>query len=211
MKNWKLWAGLAAVVVVIGAGWWAWWNFELRWRPKTITKNQAEIAKILEGSGWVSPGLKGPKLYMISFRTCPDCVRFKKEEYPRLHKAGIDTRLIEIARADRNGVPKSTPVERATVAELWINRSWALSEKWDATPVDAWTAPGLKPADGDIARTAVIEAGRKSVEDLVPLLKQNGVNFAYPLLVWWTPDGQMKACACEKRETYRFVRKDLGA
>lgn len=210
MKNWKLWAGLAAVVVVIGAGWWAWWNFELRWRPKTITKNQAEIAKILEGSGWVSPGLKGPKLYMISFRTCPDCVRFKKEEYPRLHKAGIDTRLIEIARADRNGVPKSTPVERATVAELWINRSWALSEKWDATPVDAWTAPGLKPADGDIARTAVIEAGRKSVEDLVPLLKQNGVNFAYPLLVWWTPDGQMKACACEKRETYRFVRKDLG-
>lgn len=211
MKNWKLWAGLAAVVVVIGAGWWAWWNFELRWRPKTITRNQAEIAKILEGSGWVSPGLKGPKLYMISFRTCPDCVRFKKEEYPRLHKAGIDTRLIEIARADRNGVPKSTPVERATVAELWINRSWALSEKWDATPVDAWTAPGLKPADGDIARTAVIEAGRKSVEDLVPLLKQNGVNFAYPLLVWWTPDGQMKACACEKRETYRFVRKDLGA
>lgn len=210
MKNWKLWAGLAAVVVVIGAGWWAWWNFELRWRPKTITKNQAEIAKILEGSGWVSPGLKGPKLYMISFRTCPDCVRFKKEEYPRLHKAGIDTRLIEIARADRNGVPKSTPVERATVAELWINRSWELSEKWDATPVDAWTAPGLKPADGDIARTAVIEAGRKSVEDLVPLLKQNGVNFAYPLLVWWTPDGQMKACACEKRETYRFVRKDLG-
>lgn len=210
MKNWKLWAGLAAVVVVIGAGWWAWWNFELRWRPKTITRNQAEIAKILEGSGWVSPGLKGPKLYMISFRTCPDCVRFKKEEYPRLHKAGIDTRLIEIARADRNGVPKSTPVERATVAELWINRSWALSEKWDATPVDAWTAPGLKPADGDIARTAVIEAGRKSVEDLVPLLKQNGVNFAYPLLVWWTPDGQMKACACEKRETYRFVRKDLG-
>ncbi|KSB91328.1 hypothetical protein AS593_03925 [Caulobacter vibrioides] len=210
MKNWKLWAGLVAVVVVIGAGWGAWWNFELRWRPKTITRNQAEIAKILEGSGWVSPGLNGPKLYMISFRTCPDCVRFKKEEYPRLHKAGVDTRLIEIARADRNGVPKSTPAERATVAELWLNRSWELSEKWDATPVDAWTAAGLKPADGDIARTAVIEAGRKSVEDLRPLLKANGVDFAYPLLVWWTPDGQMKACACEKRETYRFVRKDLG-
>lgn len=211
MKNWKLWAGLAAVVVVIGVGWWALWNFELRWRPKTITKNQAEIAKILESSGWVSPGLKGPKLYMVSFRTCPDCIRFKKEEYPGLHKAGVDTRLIEIARADRNGVPKSTPVERATVAELWLNRSWALSEKWDNTPVDAWTAPGLKPADGDMARTAVIEAGRKSVEDLRPLLKANGVNFAYPLLVWWTPDGKMKACACEKRETYRFVRKDLGA
>ena len=115
-------------------------------------------------TGWVSPGLKGPKLYMVSFRTCPDCVRFKSEEYPGLHKANVDTRLIEIARADRNGVPKSTPAERATVAELWVNRSWALSEKWDATPVEAWTAKGIAPADGDVARSAVIEAGRKTVE-----------------------------------------------
>jgi hypothetical protein len=61
-----------------------------------------------------------------------------------------------------------------------------------------------------VARTAVIEAGRKTVEDLRPLLKDNGVRFAYPLLVWWSKDGQMKACACERRETYRFVRKDLG-
>lgn len=210
MKNWKLLAGLAVVILAVGAGVFGWWSLDLRWRPKTITKHQAEIARILEGSGWVSPGLDGPKLYMVSFRTCPDCIRFKKEEYPRLHAAKVDTRLIEIARGDYNGVPKSTPVERATVAELWINRSWALSEKWDAAPVEAWTAPGLKPADGDIARTAVIEAGRRSVEDLRPLLKANGVNFAYPLLVWWTADGEMKACACEKRETYRFVRKDLG-
>jgi len=210
MKRFGLWLVAIVVVAAVGAGAWAYWNFELRWRPKTITKNQAEIAKILETAGWVSPGLKGPKLYMVSFRTCPDCLRFKHEEYPGLHKANVDTRLIEIARADRNGVPKSTPAERATVAEMWVNRSWALSEKWDATPVEAWTAVGIAPADGDVARTAVIEAGRKTVEDLRPLLKANGVTFAYPLLVWWTPDGKMKACACEKRETYRFVRKDLG-
>jgi hypothetical protein len=210
MKNLGRWLVLVAVIVAVGAGLWAYWNFELRWRPKTITKNEAEITRILESSGWVSPGLSGSKLYMVSFRTCPDCVRFKHEEYPDLHKANVDTRLIEIARADRNGVPKSTPAERATVAELWANRSWALSERWDATPVEAWKATGIAPADGDVARTAVIEAGRKSVEDLRPLLKANGVNFAYPLLVWWTKDGKMKACACEKRETYRFVRKDLG-
>jgi hypothetical protein len=210
MKRLGLWLVAVIVIAAVGAGAWAYWNYDLRWRPKTITRNQAQIARILETAGWVSPGLKGPKLYMVSFRTCPDCVRFKHEEYPGLHKAGVDTRLIEIARADRNGVAKSTPAERATVAELWLNRSWALSERWDAAPVDAWTAPGLKPADGDVARTAVIEAGRKTVEDLRPLLKANGVNFAYPLLVWWTKDGQMKACACERRETYRFVRKDLG-
>lgn len=210
MKNFRLWAILALVLAAVGFGLWAWWNYDLRWRPHTIKRHQAEIARILEQSGWVSPGLTGPKLYMVSFRTCPDCIRFKEEEFPKLHEAGVDTRVIEIARADKNGVPKSTPVERATVAELWTNRSWKLMEAWEAAPAEAWTAPGLPPADGDIARTAVIEAGRKTVEDLRPLLKANGVSFAYPALVWWTKDGEMRACACERRETYRFVRKELG-
>jgi hypothetical protein len=33
----------------------------------------------------------------------------------------------------------------------------------------------------------------------------------YLTVVWWTRDGKMKTCACEAEETYRFVRKDLGA
>lgn len=205
--------GLIAFLIlsVLAAGAYGYWNFELRWRPKTITKHQAEIAKILQESGWVSPGLTGPKLYMVSFRDCPDCIRFKADVFPKLQEANVDTRVIEIARADENGAAKSTPVERATVAELWVNRSWALEQRWNETPVEAWTAPGVKRADGDIARTAVIEAGRANVEKLAPLLKDNGVGSALPLLIWWTKDGQMRACACEKRETYRFVRKDLGA
>jgi hypothetical protein len=140
MKRFGRWLVAIVVIAAVGAGAWAYWNYDLRWRPKTITRNQAEIAKILETAGWVSPGLKGPKLYMVSFRTCPDCVRFKSEEYPGLHKAGVDTRLIEIARADRNGVPKSTPAERATVAEMWVNRSWALSEP-RASPPPTATSP----------------------------------------------------------------------
>ena len=68
----------------------------------------------------------------------------------------------------------------------------------------------MPAADGDMARTAVVEAGRKTVEDLTSLLKPNGVKFAYPLLVWWNDKGEMRSCACEKRETYRFVRKELG-
>ena len=57
---------------------------------------------------------------------------------------------------------------------------------------------------------AVVEAGRSTVDRLKPLLKANGINFAYPLLVWWNDKGEMRGCACEKRETYRFVRKELG-
>ncbi|HEY8573304.1 hypothetical protein [Phenylobacterium sp.] len=210
MNRLKLWAGLALVLGVLVGGVWAYWNFELRWRPKTITKHQAEIAAILQASGWVSPNLPGKKLYMVSFRTCPDCIRFKDEQFPDLHKANVDTRVIEIARRDVNGVAKSTPAERATVAQLWITRDWKLLNAWHAVPPAAWKATGIPPADGDMARTAVVEAGRSTVDRLKPLLKDNGVNFAYPLLVWWNDKGEMKSCACEKRETYRFVRKELG-
>jgi hypothetical protein len=197
-------------VALAGAGGWAYWNYDLRWRPKTIAKNQAEIAKILQQSGWVSPGKAGPKLYVVSYRTCTDCVRLEQQEFPKFHAAGVDTRVIVIARADKNGVENSTPAERATVAELWANRQWPLLEKWDAGNPDNWKAEGIAPADGDLGRTALVEAGRKLVADLTPLMKANGVKFAYPLLVWWNKDGTMRACACESARTYRFLRKELG-
>lgn len=210
MKIFGRWVLAILIIGLVAAGGWWWWKTDLQWRPKTITKNQAEITRILEGAGWVSPKLAGPKLYMISFRSCPDCIVFKKTYYPRLHAAQVDTRLIEIARADRNGVPKSTPVERATVAELWINRSWALSERWDATPIDAWRAEGIPPADGDIARTAVVEAGRKMIADLTPLLKANGVTLAYPTLIWWDKAGNMRTFAWREGVKYGRVMKELA-
>jgi len=210
MKIFGRWLLAVVIIAAVLAGGWWWWKTDLRWRPKTITKNQAEITKILEGSGWVSPGLAGPKLYMISFRSCPDCVVFKRTYYPRLHAAQVDTRLIEIARADHNGVPKSTPVERATVAELWVNRSWALSENWDNTPIDAWKAQGIPPADGDVARTAVIEAGRTMIKDLAPLLKANGVTLAYPTLIWWDKAGAMRTLAWDEGVKYDRVMKELA-
>ena len=169
--RWKISLALIATVLIAGGGYyWLWW-VDLRWRPKTITKDQAQIAKILEQSGWVSPGNSGPKLYMVSYRTCTDCIRFEKTEFPRLHKAGVDTRVIMIARPDKNGVERSTPAERATVAELWANRKWPLHEAWSEVNPDLWKAAGVPPADGDSGRTALIQSFRKLVEDMIPLSK----------------------------------------
>jgi hypothetical protein len=58
---------------------------------------------------------------------------------------------------------------------------------------------------------AVVESGRSMVDRLRPLLKDNGIDLRYPTLIWWDDKGRMRACACEKRQTYRFVRKELGA
>ncbi len=116
-----------------------------------------------------------------------------------------------IARADRNGLPQSTPAERATVAELWLSRDWDLYKKWlAASPPSSWTAPGLPPADGDQARTALVGAGRQLVEDLRPLLKRNGLKMGYPTLIWWDKAGAMRACACEDPRSYGPVEKELG-
>jgi hypothetical protein len=211
MRKFLGWLAVVAVVGVAGLIVFALWDFDWRWRPHTITQHQDEIAKALDQSGWVSPHLTGPKLYMISFRACPDCIRFEQQEFPKLQAAGVDTRVIMIALPDLNGQPRSSAAERATVAELWTNRSWKLYQQWTEGPADAWTAPGIAPADNDAARTAVIEAGRALVEQLAPQLHDNGIRLAYPTLIWWTKDGRMRGCACERPQTYRNVEKELGA
>ena len=75
----------------------------------------------------------------------------------------------------------------------------------------AYAPPAAPPADGDAARTAVIGASRQLVATLTPLLKENGVNLAYPTLVWWTKTGEMHACACTDPHTFRPMEKELGA
>jgi hypothetical protein len=212
MSKLKLWAGLVLAVLVVGGGLYGWWALDLRWRPHTIKRHQAEITQLLKTAGWVSPGRQGPVLYMISYRSCEDCIRYEAWEFPKLAKAKVDTRVIMIARRDFNGISKSTPAERATVAELWVNRGWPLHEAWaKARPAAAWTAPGIIPADNDTARAAVVEQSRLLVDQLTPLLKDNGIRFAYPTLIWWTKDGVMRGCACESLHTYARVRRELGA
>lgn len=194
-----------------GLGGYLYWDHEYRWAPHVISKDQDEIAKILGASGWVSPGPAGGlKLYMIAYRGCEDCTRFEQGELPALRKAGVDARVIMFARPDENGQAKSTAAERSTVAELWVNRSWKLYETWAAAPIDNWPAQGIAPADGDVARSAVIEAGRDAVDKLKPLLSDNGIKLAFPIVIWWGKDGKMQGCACENPHTDRFVRKDLG-
>lgn len=212
MRRVQAWAMMILFLAVIGGGLYLWWKLDLRWRPHVVTKNQAEIGAILSGSGWVSPGGAGPKLYVIAYRDCAACNDFDTAQLPALRKSGVDTRVILFARPDRNGQSQSTAAERATVAELWVNRSWPLFQRWSAWPTATnWSAQGVPAADGDVARSAVVEAGRDMVGRLKPLLKANGVRMLYPVLVWWTPAGKMEACGCKASRSWVDVRHDLGA
>jgi len=211
MRKLKLWASFVLVLGLIGAGLYGWWALDLRYRPKTINKNTAEISRLLEQSGWVSPHIAGTKkLYMISFQACPYCLAYEKSEFPALQKGGVDTRVIVVARRDLSGQSRSDAAERSTVAELWVNRSWPLYELWRTVPAAEWTAPNILHADGDIARTGVVELSRKTIDDLTVLLKPNGVELHYPMLIWWDQTGQMRAYVGWDKPAARKIRKELG-
>ncbi|MEO8811386.1 MAG: hypothetical protein ABI376_00540 [Caulobacteraceae bacterium] len=211
MRRLHVFSTLAVLVIVAGGVLAAWWDLDLRWRPHAIVHDQAAIARSLAGSGWVSPHLSGPVLYVVAHRDCAPCGAFEERELEKLNAAGVDTRVIMVALADKNGQARSGPVERTTVAALWLDRDWGLLQRWLATPEGVWTAPGLVPADGDTARTAVIAAGRQTVADLRPLLRRNGVRMAYPVLVWWTKGGAMHACSCRRAQSWRRMERELGA
>jgi hypothetical protein len=196
--------------VLAAGGYWAYFNFYARFQPVTITKNQADIERLLAEGDWVSPGRTGPALYMVAYRDCQACTDYMRDEFPKLAVANVDTRVIVFARADREGLQQSTPIERATVAELWINRDWNLFAKWMSTPRRDWSAEGIKPAEKDWARRAVVASTRDYVNQLFPLVKSSGLSDDYPLLIWRDHDGFLKACACTDSRSFHFIRADLG-
>lgn len=207
----------AAVAIVGGAIVYLLWDLDWRWRPHTITRHQTEIAQALEQSGWVSPHLTGPKVYVILYDTCEPCGTQLAKVVPKLQAADVDTRMVMISRPDRNGQALSTPQDRALTAELWTNRSWKLFQQMQSAaagvppgnPPALLKPPVIPPADGDAARSAVIEVGRQLVVTLTGELKDNGVAFDYPTLIWWTKDGRMRACACTDPRSYHLVEKEL--
>ena len=212
MRRFLVWTILLILLgLALGVGgWWAYNHYIARFQPVSVTRNQAEIQRELDQASWLSDGSGGAPLYVITYRDDAATQRFLREEGPRLRAAGIQTRVIVFARGEREGLVESTPAERATVAELWLTRNWDLYQRWNSTPSADWTAAGIAPADGDLARSSVVEGGRDFVRRISALLGQNGLSEGFPILVWRDPQGFLKACACAEPRSWAYVRDDLG-
>src|SRR5215469_16927983 len=130
--------GLLIGGFVAGVAFWAYEYFWARFQPTLITKDSSEIQKLLDQGDWVSPGRKGAPIYMLTYRDCDACTAYQTQEFPKLAAVDVDTRVLVFVRQDVSGQSLSTPVERATVAELWFNRDWGLYQRWMQTPVEGW-------------------------------------------------------------------------
>jgi hypothetical protein len=213
MRRLLIWSALAALVglILAGVGYWAYWNFYSRFQPVTITRDQAEIQQLLDEASWVSGGGGGEPLYIIGYRDSASTQRYVREEVPKMRAAGVEARVILFARADKEGLPQSTPAERAAIAELWLTRDWSLYQRWTGAPAREWTAAGIPTADGNLARSAVVEASRQFDARLTALLKDAGVQVSYPLILWRDREGFLKACGCADSRSWPFIRDDLNA
>ncbi|CAN7352902.1 hypothetical protein [Brevundimonas sp. LjRoot202] len=213
MRRFFVWSALAALiglVLAIGA-FWAYQHFYARFQPVTVTRNQTAIQRLLDESSWLSAGGGGEPLYIIGYRDSAAMQRYEREEAPKLRAAGIEVRIVVFARADHEGLAQSTAAERATVAELWLTRDWTRYQRWTATPSNNWTAAGIPAADGSLARTAVVDAGRQFAARLGDELRGTGLQTRYPLVIWRDREGYMKACACSDSRSWVFIRDDLDA
>ena len=213
MRRILIWSILTVIVAVIliGVGYWAYWNFFARFQPVTVTQNQAEIQRLLDEASWVSEGAGGRPVYVVGYRDSAAMERYLREEVPRLKAGGAEPRFILFARPDREGMAQSTAAERATIAELWLTRDWRLFQRWTSTPPRSWTAQGLASADGNLAREAVVEAARGFDARLRELLEPSEVEPVHPLILWRDGDGFLKVCACADARGWPFIRDDLGA
>ena len=203
--------GLLIGAAVAGGLFWAYEFFWARFQPRILTKDAALIQRLLDEGDWISPGRPGRALYMVAYRDCDACLAYQRQEFPKLAAVNVDTRVLVFVRPDEGGEALSSPSERSTVAELWINRSWGLYEKWTATPEGDWAPQGLRPSDNDWARSAVVNATHLYVGKLTSLLHENGLNGSDPILIWRDQKGRLKACSCTDRLSYHFVRSDFGA
>jgi hypothetical protein len=214
MRRFLIWSGLAVVIGLVLAigGYLAYDHFYARFQPVTITRNQGEIQRLLDESSWVSSGAGGDQpLYIIGYRDSAPTRAYEQQEAEKLRAGGVDVRVILFARPDKEGAPQSTPAERATLAELWLTRDWGLYQRWTATPSKDWTAAGIPLADGNLARSAVVEAGRQFMSRFDALMRDAGVKPTFPLVIWRDREGFLKACACADSRSWAFIRDDLDA
>jgi len=161
--------------------------------PVALTQSESRLEALLQRIAYTSPNVEADSkaaMYQVSFRTCPPCIQSHENILPKLEAAGIETRLVTTARRGR-----STADERAAVSENARRRDWSFTQRWwaDRSPNRFYGRENLPPVEGDAQRETDLAQLQDDVDELVQILAINGVDFAFPALLWRSQDGTYKA------------------
>lgn len=171
-----------------------------------ITQDVDTLDGILAEIAFTSPHTEDSHIYQISFRTCPPCIQAHKNMLPKLQEAGVETRLVTIARRGN-----STADERAAVVEN-ARRGWSFTQAWweDNSPRRFYAQTDIPPADGDKARTAELERLQYNTAHLARVFAKNGKRFAFPTFIWQGQDGRYKAAVGYSQSLKNVILSDMN-
>lgn len=196
------------------AGLWSWRFYSLReapppavtlvYEPETLTVDVDLLEAALELAPWVSPGNDGPVLWMIGHRSCDGCDSYIRSDFPTLHAAGVDTRVIYFAPEDTADAD-----ERAVLGEIGARRSWRVFTSWTAAAPGTYAAREEIPVAEDPIRAAIITAGRRTRDEVNAVMRQNGFDTVYPLFFWRGDDGRWRVVSGDTTRGRRAIRVAL--
>lgn len=191
---------IGLVLAVMGYA--AWWMLFARYQAVSLERDPARIERLLESAAWIplEAGEAGASpVYVVGHRGSAETMRYLREQAPMLTAAGREVRVILFAPEDAGAA------EQATVAELWLRRDARLFGRWTAASAGAWTAAGLPVVGSDLARSGVVEAGRRFATDLSDEVRRSGGPTRWPLVFWSGPSGGMNVCACDDARSWGAV------
>ena len=183
-----------------------------------LTEETAELETLLADMPWVSKkapmedvskGHLGKKVvYQFSFRTCPPCLQFKEDAWPILEEAGIETRLVMTARRR-----KSTKDERTAVVELARSRDWNMAQAWmrSHSPKGYYKKMTFPVTDGNASREAELEKIRGQIDLLDDILAINGIEMAYPTVLWQDAENVWRAEIGYYSDMAQDIIRSMGA
>jgi len=153
-----------------------------------ITQDVDTLDGILAEIAFTSPHTEDSHIYQISFRTCPPCIQAHKNMLPKLQEAGVETRLVTIARRGN-----STADERAAVVEN-ARRGWSFTQAW-------WE---------DNSPRRELERLQYNTAHLARVFAKNGKRFAFPTFIWQGQDGRYKAAVGYSQSLKNVILSDMN-
>jgi hypothetical protein len=207
-----IWVIVIAAVAIAGVA--AYYTITVPDKKVVLGKASSDrVWALLKEANYVSPNYPAASgssraVYLITYKGCKACAAYENSEFPKLRAAGVDTRVYVFTPPAVQPPAGQTKVDNAAIVELWLNRDWALYQRWINDP--KFTGDGVPPAD-DMARKYVLMATKDFyTEILAELPAKKPTDLHAPFVIVADKDGKAAVCFCDVETAYHHASDAFG-